>query len=198
MDIIDKTIKSFLDKLFLGENRLREEKNRIKFFFQGQMSSCYKVEEREFSKIVYDHVKPVENNSSINLRIYYRNKKLKHLFIRNKSASKECSSRHHVVYQYSCNKVGCNSSKYIGYTTCTIGERFRMHTQNGSIRNHLINVHGETRIVKKHLTDCVKILYSNNSVGLLRMTEAVLIKVLKPSMNSQEEGCDRLLKIFKH
>ena len=44
----------------------------------------------------------------------------------------------------------------------------------------------------------VKILYSDSSVGQLRMTEAVLIKDLKPSINSQEEGCDRLLKIFKH
>ena len=198
MNIIDNTIKSFLDKLFLSDNKLIQDKKQINLFFQGQMSSAYKLEEKELTKIVYEHVKPVNNDNSINLRIYYKNKKLKHLFIRNKSTFKECSDKHHVVYQYCCNKEGCNSSTYIGYTTCTVGERFRMHTQNGSIRNHLINVHGETRIVKKQLTECVKILYSNNSVGLLRMTEAVLIKDVKPSINSQEEGCDRLLKIFKH
>ena len=94
---------------------------------------------------------------------------------------------------------GCNSNhKYIGYTTCTVAERFRMHTQAGSIKKHLTEVHGMNRIPKKDLINCTKILRSCDSIGRLRMTEAMLIKDMKPTLNSQEEGCDRLLKIFKH
>ena len=147
---------------------------------------------------MYNNVKPVNPNDTVSLRIYYRNKKLKNLFIRNKSSSAEISDKHHVVYLYTCNQEGCNSSKYIGYTTCTVGERFRMHTQNGSIKNHFLEVHNVVRLPKKQLIECVSILSSNSSLGRLRMTEAVLIKDMKPSLNSQDEGCDRLLKIFKH
>ena len=109
------------------------------------------------------------------------------------------SSRHHVVYSYSCNIDGCNSSQnYIGYTTCTVDERFRMHTQAGSIKRHLNTAHGINRVTKKDLISNVKILESCSNKGKLRMTEAICIKELKPNLNSQEEGCDRLLKIFKH
>ena len=44
MNIIDNTIKSFLDKLFLSDNKLIQDKRQINFFFQGQMSSAYKLE----------------------------------------------------------------------------------------------------------------------------------------------------------
>ena len=104
-----------------------------------------------------------------------------------------------MVYAYSCTLGGCNSSsKYIGYTTCTVDERFGMHAQNGSIKKHLIEVHNITRTSKNDLIACTKVLGKSNFKGRLRMLEAVLIKDLKPSLNSQEEGCDRLLKIFKH
>ena len=119
----------------------------------------------ELKKIVSDHVKPANEGDIISLKIYYKNKKLKNLFIRNKSAIKEVSDRHHVVYLYSCNQEGCNSSKYIGYTTCTVAERFRMHTQTGSIKNNLVNFHSETRVARKQLTDCVTILFTGSSVG---------------------------------
>ena len=145
-----------------------------------------------------NNVKPVDVNDTVSLRIYYKNKKLKNLFIRNKTSSSEISDRHHVVYLYSCNREGCSSSTYIGYTTCTVAERFRMHTQNGSIKNHLMECHGENRTPKKQLIECVSILFTSNSLGYLRMTEAILIKDMKPSLYSQDEGCDKLLKIFKY
>ena len=148
MQIIDKVVKEFLDKLFLTEPFNTTVNNQINFFFQNQMSSNYKMEEKTLKKIVSDHVKPVDERDNIILRIYYKTKKLKLLFIHNKTANKDISDTHRVVYQYSCHREGCNSSKYIGYTTCTVGERFRMHTQNGSIKNHLSACHDITRVSK--------------------------------------------------
>ena len=72
------------------------------------------------------------------------------------------------------------------------------HAHRKWIKNHLSACHGVTKVSKKDLTDCLKILCLNNSIGYLRMAEATFIKELKPSLNSQEEGCDRLLKNFKH
>ena len=58
--------------------------------------------------------------------------------------------------------------------------------------------HGLRKVSKSDLTQSTSVLKSCDSKGRLRMTEAILIKELKPTLNSQDEGCDKLLKIFKH
>ena len=73
-----------------------------------------------------------------------------------------------------------------------------MHAQTGSIKKHLVEIHDMTRTPENDLISSTKILGHNSSKGRLRMLEAIMIKDMKPSLNSQEEGCDKLLKIFKH
>ena len=53
------------------------------------------------------------------LKIYYKNKKVRSLFIRN---NPHVTSENHVVYQYTCAKEWCqpNHQSYIGYTTTTV------------------------------------------------------------------------------
>ena len=164
------------------------------------MCKNYKVEEKHLNSIISKNVKPTNDDDKLKLVIYYKTRKLRELFIKNKpTTSNSIANRHHVVYAYSCTLGGCNASpKYIGYTTCTVDERFRMHAQNGSIKKHLVDIHGMTRIPKNDLISSTKILGSSNFKGRLRMLEAIMIKDMKPSLNSQEEGCDKLLKIFKH
>ena len=70
--------------------------------------------------------------------------------------------QHHVVYRYTCNKPGCKSTSYAGYTTCTLGERFRIHTQNGSIIKHLHNVHKGTRVTREELLRDVTVVVCSN------------------------------------
>ena len=199
MELIDKNVKEFVTAKF-ETTLLKPMKNKIDIFYESQMSSNYKVEEKQLSSIISRHVIPANDDHEVNLRIFYKNKKLKNLIIRNKvNDDKGIPNRHHVVYKYTCNQEGCNSSQtYIGYTTCTIDERFRMHAQTGSIKRHLTETHERGRIAKQDIIECTTILATGNSRGRLRMTEAILIKDLKPTLNSQEEGCDRLLKIFKH
>ena len=53
--------------------------------------------------------------------------------LRNKlySGKINIAERHHVVYQYICPRDERNSTQsYIGYTTSSVANRFRMHTQN--------------------------------------------------------------------
>ena len=201
ISIIDKTLKQFLEKRVTNEQP-SPTSSHITLYFQGQMCRNYKVEEKQLSSTINKNVKPTNEDDKLKLVVYYRTRKLRELFIRNKPAAsknKNIASRHHVVYAYSCNLEGCNASpKYIGYTTCTVDERFRMHAQNGSIKRHLVDKHGMIRVPKNDLIPSIKILGSCNTKGRLRMLEAIMIKDMKPSLNSQEEGCDRLLKIFKH
>ena len=199
MELIDKTVREFINSK-LETTPPKPVKNKIDLFYESQMNSNYKQEERQLSNIISKYVKPANDDQEINLRIFYKNKKLKNLIIRNKvNNDRGVQKRHHVVYKYSCNQAGCNSSQtYVGYTTCTIDERFRMHAQTGSIKRHLREKHEIERVAKNDIIECTTILASCSSRGRLRMTEAILIKDLKPTLNSQEEGCDRLLKIFKH
>ena len=199
INIIDRTLKEFLDKMVTNQQP-SPTSNKIKLYFQGQMCKNYKVEEKQLKYIINKNVKPTSDDNKLELVVYYKTRKLKELFIKNKTATpNSIANHHHVVYVYSCTLGGCNSSsKYIGYTTCTVDERFRNHAQNGSIKKHLADTHGMTRTPKNDLISSTKILGSSNVKGRLRMLEAIMIKDMKPSLNSQEEGCDRLLKIFKH
>jgi hypothetical protein len=200
MSIIEKTVKSFMNSLSQG-HREEPAKKKVTLFFQNQMSASYKSEEMQLQKIIKDNVSPVQDDDDLKLLIYYRNRKLRDLIISNKPKSSQpaTSDRHHVVYQYTCTRDGCNSSpKYIGYTSTTVWERFGMHTQTGSIKKHLQDIHQIDRIPRKDLIKDVTILRSCPSKRDLMFTEAILIKSEKPSLNSQAEGCDRLLKLFKH
>jgi len=198
MQLIDRTIHDFINRK-LKPSSVTTSTN-TKFFFQNQMSSNYKVEEKRLKEIFYKNVKPVTAENSVSLNIYYRNPKLHNLFIKNKpNLTKSTAQRSHVVYQYTCNQAGCNSAQsYVGYTTCTLAERFRMHTHNGSIKKHLVEHHNFRNICKEDILAPTKILKSCTNRRELFITEAVLIKDLRPQLNSQDEGCDRILKIFKH
>jgi len=199
MNIIDKTVQEFVNKLHSTELPIAAEK--IKLYYESQMCSNYKIEEKQLRHIISNNIKPSVDDAVISLEIFYKNKKLRNLLIRNKppKTNNDISERHGVVYRYTCNKEGCNASQtYIGYTACTISERFKMHAVTGSIKSHVVQAHNINKIPKTDLIQCVDILRQCSSRRELIMTEAILIKDMKPSLNSQQEGCERLLKVFKH
>ena len=126
------------------------------------MNSNYKADEKILQNVIEKHVQPVNPENSIKLVIFYRNRKLKDMLIRNKmQLDRSKDKRHHVVYQYTCNMAGCSAPQYIGYTTCTLYDRFGMHTQSGSIKKHLSEVHNIQRTPRRELL-------VNRSVGTLQ------------------------------
>ena len=202
MKYIDKNIELFLNKYVLSQNKETASKNIIPFYFHNQMTANYKQDENQLIKIVKEHVEPCDENFRINLTIFYRARKLGQLFIRNKlySGKIDIAERHHVVYQYTCPRDGCNSTQsYIGYTTSSVANRFRMHTQNcSSIKKHAKNTHNLNKVTSVELLECVKILKQSPNKRELLFLEALCIKSFKPTMNAQSEFSDRILKIFKH
>ena len=203
MIIIDRTINNFLHiKQKNNHDNENASDRQINLFFHNQMSSNYKQDEQQLIGIINKNVHPINDLNKIKLVIYYKSKKLGSLFIKNNvhSRSKDISDRHHVVYQYSCNRVGCEAAQtYIGYTTCTIKDRFRMHTQNcSSIKKHLTTVHEIDRITTAELVKDVQVLASASDKRDLIFLEALILKEKKPPINSQMEGEDRILKVFRH
>ena len=101
------------------------------------MTSSYKQEEAALRKIIHDHVKPLKRVKTIMLQNFYKNKKLKHFFIKNRVEKRQDFC---VVYQFKCDKVPCRETKtpYNSRTTTTIKEPMKQHT---GIKLHYNTVH---------------------------------------------------------
>ena len=70
--------------------------------------------------------------------------------------------------------------------------RFRQHK---SVKEHLNIVH-DKRFVSKEVLHSVEVLQHCDNKQDLLLYEALYIKERQPSLNSQEEGRDRVLSIF--
>jgi hypothetical protein len=167
--------------------------NAIKLFFRNQMSNTYKQTEKEMQTIIHQNVKPTENNKKLKLFIYYKNKKLKHLFIRNNSNKPTASFN--VVYKYHCDEVHRNNvqgADYIGFTRTTLKDRMKQHA---SIKKHYKEEH-ERNITGSEMLQNVSVLSkSNNRIDLIIM-EALYIKQEHPIINIQTDDFNRTLKKF--
>ena len=203
LSVVESVIHKFIsEKVTSSDNSTVSKPDSIELYFKNQMTLNYKQDEKQLKTILSKNLKPIDSNKKIRLVIYYKSKKLKNLFIKNNvhSKNRETGQQHHCVYQYSCSRDGCNSTQtYIGYTTCTIFNRFKMHTQNSSsIKKDLSDLHQKNKISAADLILNTKILKSVPCKRELLITEALYIKSLKPSLNSQTEFSDRILKIFTH
>ena len=82
MAFIEKHVKKFLQTKPPNSDELP-----VKLFFQSQMSENYKQDEQQLVKLLKKkNVRPVNENSNLKIPIFYKNRKLKNLFIRNVSA----------------------------------------------------------------------------------------------------------------
>lgn len=160
------------------------------------MTSSYLHQEKVLKTIINKYVCPTTTDSSIETTIYYRNKKLKQLLIKNNTSkfSSEIHTKNNVVYSYQC-KAGCNASTYIGYTTNTLGTRMKQHSYNGAIRKHHEEVH-QIRIKYDEIIKNTSILEKLNNRNDLIVMEAILIKKGRPIINLKDEGITRVLRIF--
>ena len=202
MHIIEITVKKFLQRTFHATNTDENALAEILLFFKNTMSNNYKTDEKQLRNIITTHTQPSRADKKIKFIIYYKNKKLSNLLIKNNSHSEtnNIAKQHHVVYQYTCTRDGCNATqKYIGYTTCTLQDRFRMHTQqSSSIKKHLQQHHSIQKVTTAELLKDVTIIQNASSKRDLIITEALLIKNRRPTINMQSEFNDKLLKIFIH
>ena len=100
------------------------------------MHSRYKQEEETLRKVVNKHVKPLAN-VRMKLLIYYKNRTVANLFVRNNPHRLNPEQRSNVVYRYTCKAEECHASEiYIGQTTTSLKQKMTTHTQKESIKNH--------------------------------------------------------------
>ena len=162
-------------------------------FFQSILSGQYRLEESALNKIIASNVKPTEGRE-VKLHIYYKNRTLQNLLIKNNPHKSEEES--HVVYKYVCPHEECQLLNiYIGYTTNPLKKRMTTHAQNGSIISHHVERHGE-RVPTRGLLEATEVIFRASEVLELKIAEALHIKQEAPTINSQREGEARILHIF--
>ena len=191
INVVDNTINKVLSNKVNPENS--QKQNSIIIYYRNQYTSNFKSEETNLKNAIKKNVQPSDTTKKVEVRIYYKNRKLKSLFIKNKLFHKKTDD--HVVYQYRCNKIGCNSNSYIGYTTMKLATRFYSHAQTGAIREHNKNIHDAKPLTQELLSNTT-ILFKSSSKQDLTIAESLLIKLNKPYFNLQDEGFNRVLNIF--
>ena len=192
MSIIAKEIDAFLNRKTFQPQESQSIEKTIKLYYRNQMTSQYKQEEQNLRKIVQRHINPTAN-AKIELSIYYKNRKLSNLLIRNKSFTDESNS--HVVYKYQCEECQPSRNFYIGYTTTTLKQRALAHTQKGSIKNHNKENHNK-KIKTADIIPSMQVIFRSPLKIELQIAEALHIKKEEPPLNNQNEGDTRILHIF--
>ena len=194
-ELVEREIKSFLQKRCEGGTRGSDQSADVSLFFQGQMTNQYKQEEQNLHKIIDDHLAPTDDNARIKLHIYYNSKKLSNLFIKNNPHKSETQSR--VVYRYTCpDAERCQPSQtYIGHTTCSLRQRMTLHAQNGSIKQHQSDSHSK-KVTTAEILNNIKVIFRSQERQELYIAEALFIKEEQPTINNQKEGETRILHIF--
>jgi len=171
----------------------------IKIYYENQMSNSYKVDERMIKGIINRNVK-TNNHERLRLIIYYKNSKTRNLIIRNNTLTSNNNylQSANVIYKFSCPYEDCallHNVNYIGMTTNKLSKRLQQHSYSGAPKEHFRLFHG-VKITKEILENNVEILEKINNRTKLYIGEALLIEKFRPSINIQDMGFTKTLKLY--
>lgn len=195
---INKEIRHQLHKHFLPPAEDKPEskthknddtaKTCIKLFYQGSMSTAYKVEEKSLREIISRNCTPVKPTDNLRLTIYYKSPKVSSLVMNNNiSKDKSILKATNVVYEFKCPFGECArqpNSSYIGHTTTTLSRRITMHLQEGAPKHHVLTEH-QRPLLRNVMVENTSVLTRNSNQRKLKVLEAVYIRDKDPNINRQ-------------
>ena len=94
--LIDSVTSQFMDEKF--DSNQPTNCNKVIIYYKNQFTSSSLSEEKRITGIIKKYVHTTQDDKTLDLRIYYQNRKLRSLLISNKTFTKDNS--HHVVYKY--------------------------------------------------------------------------------------------------
>lgn len=157
-------------------------------WYQNQMSTAYKKDEKILKDIVRRNCVPTRQDEKIKLKIYYKSARVSSLIMMNNlSADSSQLSSTNVVYMFKCPLGDCahrRNANYIGHTVTTLSRRITMHLQDGAPLRHLQQQHGEA-LTRKLMVSNTSVLARCSNRPRLKVMEAVLIRDLDPVINRQ-------------
>ena len=165
-----------MTKFITNATQVQPDRPPIKLFYRNYMSTGYKTDERIITGIVNRNVTPVNQDDKVKLIIYYKNRKTSNLIMKNNVHDK-CNdlSKTGVVYQYTCPLGDCKlqNNSYIGMSTTTLSRRLTSHLQNGTPKNHTLQVHG-TALTREMLVENTISLDTSDDKRRLQVKEAFI------------------------
>ena len=151
------------------------------------MNTQHKTDEKILRDMLKKNITCTDDNSQVQLHIFYRNKKTSQLVMKNSPASTKTSNRTNVIYKFTCPHKDCRpcNNHYIGATTTTLSRRLTMHIQDdtGPVE-HWVVTHKQ-KPTHKLLKDSTDIIDANSDHYRLFIQEAIYISRHKPPLNIQ-------------
>ena len=96
---VNSAIKKAINKWYKEEKP--DKKNKILLYYKNIMSTEYKTDERIIKEIIQRHVKPTNEEHTIDVIIYYNTKKTSQLLIKNRTTTKKTPLQEdHVIYKH--------------------------------------------------------------------------------------------------
>ena len=182
--LIDRIINNFLNKVHSPPVN-KDNSEIIPVYYKNRMNSSYKVDENIIKKIINDNVSCKNDNTKLQLIIYYNNLKTKSIVMRNNMAPKKRDlNQFNIIYQFDCPEDECIhhpavNNVYTGHTQCTLSRRLSFHLQNGAIRTHYLIKHHKN-INRKTIEQYTNIRNKENDFNRLEILEALIILNEKP------------------
>ena len=160
--------------------------------YRNQMTKEYKRDESNLKRVIRNCSKATDDTRRIRLIIYYRNRKLGNLIIKNNPNKPK--EDFNVGYKHECSERSCKETNTfnIGMKTVTIKEWFKQHA---SIKKHYATTHNRN-ITGSEIISNVSVLTREREKRDLLILEALLIKDHNPFINRQCEDFIRVLKVF--
>ena len=150
--------------------------------------------------MIKNNVRCVKNEDKLKLIIYYQSATTRGLVMRNNQAP-PCPAlqQTNLIYEYKCTKDGCEhlpDVSYVGFTTTTLSRRITMHLGSGAPKKHTEISHRQSPLSREMMVENTKIIRKENDTRRLPIYEALIIQQKCPSINKQDTGLLRTLKLF--
>ena len=196
---IDSEIKMKFER-YKKENINKAVKTKIKLYYRNYMTDAYKVDERILKEIINKTVKPKGEEKVVDIVIYYKNRKIKDLIMKNNcSPQLRDLQESNVNYEFVCKSGNCEAHNvsYVGKMQTILSRRLTMHLQSldSAIVDHYITEH-DRRPMRSEVVGNTKIIGIYKDRIRLDISEALYIKRKAPILNRQDKGMTRVLKLF--
>ena len=199
MLVINDCVKTYLEKFRNNSHPSENINEQVKIFYENQMNSQYKKDEKIMKNIIRKNVKSVYHNKDIATIIYYCNRKVNNIIMTNNlNRNDDPLAMSHAVYEIKSPVGGCEllNPSYIGQTRNKIRTRLSQHRQNGAIIEHLASHHNITNITLEKLASNVCVLQKLPVDNKLFIYEALSILDRKPDLNIQIDNFINPFKLF--
>ena len=196
---LDREVNFFLNKYLQNSDERETHATSIKLYYCNQMNGAYKTDERVIRDIIKSKVKCINDDDKLDLVIYYKNKKVSNLLMKNNLTQDPSPLKQtNVIYNFNCNIDDCAllpNVNYIRMTRTTLSRRLTMHLQNGNIKDHMRDAHNRI-ITREQLVGNTKILRHCSDTHRLLAYEALTILENNPAINTQSTGIHKTLLLF--